>query len=147
MFLDRVDASVGRVILDQLEEYLQTSDAQVVVAQLRVLDGAIARIPIGATAHAHRKCRIMANFAVVVPSRADIPTHEPWLAGITAALDQGVEGAYVNFVGDEGPDRVNAAYPGTTWHRPVEIKRRYDPANLFHLNQNIPPVEAPGRSA
>ena len=48
-------------------------------------------------------------------------------------------GAYVNFLGDEGPDRVRQAYPGPTWDRLVEIKRRYDPGNLFRLNQNIPP--------
>ena len=40
---------------------------------------------------------------------------------------------------DEGPERVRDAYPGSTWERLTEIKARYDPANLFHLNQNIPP--------
>ncbi len=42
---------------------------------------------------------------------------------------------------DEGPERVRAAYPGATWDQLAEIKRRYDPTNLFHLNQNIPPSE------
>ena len=45
----------------------------------------------------------------------------------------------MNFVGDEGPERVRAAYPGTTWDRLRQIKRRYDPDNVFHLNQNVPP--------
>jgi FAD/FMN-containing dehydrogenase len=54
-------------------------------------------------------------------------------------LDQGEPGAYVNFIGDEGAERVRAAYPGPTWDRLREIKRRYDPTNLFRLNQNIPP--------
>jgi FAD/FMN-containing dehydrogenase len=45
----------------------------------------------------------------------------------------------VNFLADEGPDRVRAAYPDETWDRLVEIKRRYDPTNLFRLNQNIAP--------
>jgi FAD/FMN-containing dehydrogenase len=140
MFLDHVDEVVARVILDRLDEHLRMTNAEVVVAQLRVLGGAIGRVSSEATAYAHRKNRIMANFAVMVPSRADIPAHEAWLAGISAALDQGVEGAYVNFVGDEGRDRVSAAYPGATWQRLAEIKRRYDPTNLFHLNQNIPPA-------
>jgi NagD protein len=45
-----------------------------------------------------------------------------------------------NFLGDEGETRVRDAYPGPTWDRLVEIKRRYDPTNLFRLNQNIPPA-------
>jgi NagD protein len=45
-----------------------------------------------------------------------------------------------NFLGDEGEARVRDAYPGPTWDRLVEIKRRYDPTNLFRLNQNIPPA-------
>jgi FAD/FMN-containing dehydrogenase len=50
----------------------------------------------------------------------------------------------VNFVGDEGPERVRAAYPGSTWDRLVTIKRSYDPNNVFRVNQNIPPaIEEP----
>jgi FAD/FMN-containing dehydrogenase len=49
------------------------------------------------------------------------------------------KGAYVNFLGNEGETRIRAAYPGFTWQRLTEIKREYDPDNLFHLNQNIPP--------
>ena len=54
-------------------------------------------------------------------------------------------GAYVNFLGDEGEARVRAAYPGATWDRLAPIKRRYDPDNLFRLNQNIPPATRPAR--
>lgn len=59
----------------------------------------------------------------------------------TAALHQGDSGAYVNFLGDEGPERVRSAYPRATWERLAEIKARYDPTNFFHLNQNILPVK------
>ena len=52
-------------------------------------------------------------------------------------------GVYVNFLGDEGADRVREAYPGPTWDRLVEVKRRYDPGNLFRRNQNIPPGPGP----
>jgi FAD/FMN-containing dehydrogenase len=49
-------------------------------------------------------------------------------------------GGYVNQLdADEGPDRVRAAYAPRTWTRLVTLKRRYDPDNVFHLNQNIPP--------
>ena len=53
-----------------------------------------------------------------------------------------MEGAYVNFVGDEGEEGVRAAYPGKTWDRLATLKARYDPTNLFRLNQNIPPARA-----
>ena len=55
------------------------------------------------------------------------------------ALRQDDTAAYVNFLGDEGEERIRAAYPGDTWDRLVDVKRRYDPTNLFRLNQNIPP--------
>ena len=57
-----------------------------------------------------------------------------------AALRQSDDGMYVNFVGDEGEAAVRAAYPGATWERLAQAKRRYDPGNLFRLNQNIPPA-------
>ena len=48
----------------------------------------------------------------------------------------------MSYVGDEDEASVRAAYPGKTWDRLVELKRRYDPTNLFRLNQNIPPAGA-----
>ncbi len=51
-----------------------------------------------------------------------------WVAEFAAALRQGDTAAYVNFLADEGEARVRAAYPGATWDRLSEIKRRYDPA-------------------
>ena len=61
----------------------------------------------------------------------------------TPALDQGDPSAYVNFLGEEGPDRVRAAYPGTTWDRLAGVKARYDPDNFFRLNQNVRPAARP----
>ena len=54
--------------------------------------------------------------------------------------DEGSDGAYVGFLGDEGEARVRAAYPGATWDRLAAVKRRYDPENVFRLNQNVPPA-------
>jgi hypothetical protein len=66
--------------------------------------------------------------------------HEAWVTGLASALRQGDPGVYVNFLGDEGEGRVREAYPGSTWDRLAAIKARYDPTNLFRLNQNIPPA-------
>ena len=56
------------------------------------------------------------------------------------ALNHGDVERYVNSLGDEGAARVRVAYPGSTWDRLAAIKARYDPTNLFRLNQNIPPA-------
>jgi FAD/FMN-containing dehydrogenase len=135
MFLDRVDAEVAGTIM----EHLQASDAAMRVVQLRALGGAMARVPVEATAFAHRHSRIMANVASFYEGPADRDRRQAWVDGLAAALHQGDDGAYVNFLGDEGPGRVRQAYPGPTWDRLVEVKRRYDPGNLFRRNQNIPP--------
>jgi len=136
MFIDHVDRGVAEAMLG----YLDASDSPMRVAQLRALGGAYARVPVDATAYAHRSSRIMVNVAAFHDgSDADRNARQAWVDKFARALGQGDEAAYVNFLSDEGPERVHAAYPGTTWDRLVEIKRRYDPANLFHLNQNIPP--------
>jgi FAD/FMN-containing dehydrogenase len=140
LFLDYVDRDVAEVIVDRVEDHMRTSNAQMAVAQLRVLGGAMARVPVDATAFAHRSSRIMVNLAALVGDRADLPAHEPWLDAFMSAIRQGDGGAYVNFISDEGDARIRDAYPGRTWDRLAEIKRRYDPTNLFRRNQNIPPA-------
>jgi len=135
MFMDTVDRQMADTIMEQL----QASDAPVRAVQLRALGGAMARVPVEATAFAHRHSRIMANVAAFYEGPADRDRRQAWVDGAAAALQQGDEGAYVNFLGDEGPERVRRAYPGSTWDRLVEVKRRYDPDNLFRRNHNIPP--------
>ena len=137
MFIDKVDRGVAETIL----EHLNASTAMLRVAQLRVLGGAMARIPVEATAFAHRRSRIMVNCAAICERREDMPKHAPWVTNFAAALRQGDGGAYVNFLAEEGAARVRAAYPGSTWDRLRAIKAQYDPTNLFRLNQNIPPSE------
>jgi FAD/FMN-containing dehydrogenase len=135
MFLDGFDRGAAETVV----QHLQASTAPMAVAQLRVLGGAMARVPADATAFAHRDRPIMAGIGAVYEHAADRPAHDAWADGFAAAL-RGGPGVYVNFLSDEGPERVREAYPGPTWDRLVEVKRRYDPHNLFHRNQNIPPA-------
>jgi hypothetical protein len=136
MFMDRVDSEVAETMLD----HLRSSDAVMRVVQLRALGGAYARVPADATAYAHRSSPIMANVAAFHDGTdADRANRQAWVDELSRALNQGDDGAYVNFLTDEGPERVRAAYPGSTWDRLVGVKRKYDPTNLFRLNQNIPP--------
>jgi FAD/FMN-containing dehydrogenase len=136
LFLDTVDRGVAERIL----EHLRVSTALMPVAQLRVLGGAMARVPAEATAFAHRTSRIMLNLAAVYAAPDEAPVHEVWVTKAAAALRQADAGAYVNFLADEGEERIRAAYPGRTWDRLAAIKHQYDPINLFRLNQNIPPA-------
>ena len=136
MFVDDIDGSTA----DDILEHLGASTAQMAVAQLRVLGGAMARVPAEATAFAHRERGIMVNVATIYERAEDRPVHERWVEGLATAVRRGETGVYVNFLGDEGEARVREAYPGATWDRLAAIKARYDPTNLFRYNQNIPPA-------
>jgi FAD/FMN-containing dehydrogenase len=135
MFLDSIDRSGAEAIV----EGLQAATAPMAVTQLRVLGGAMARVPADATAFAHRESRILANVAAMYERPEERPVHQAWVDGLAAELRQGETGAYVGFLGDEGEERVRAAYPGGSWERLQAVKARYDPTNLFRLNQNVPP--------
>jgi hypothetical protein len=136
MFLDRVDRETAETIVD----FLESSDATLRAAQLRVLGGEMARIPVEATAFAHRHSRIMAVLVNFYDGTLeDRSRRQAWVDDFAKAIDQGQDGAYVNFLMDEGAARVRSAYPGPTWDRLVAAKRRYDPTNMFRHNQNIPP--------
>ncbi len=133
MFVDQVDRSVAEIILNRL----QASNASMAVTQLRVLGGAMARVPVDATAFAHRKSKIMANLAALYQQPDEKETHEAWVNEFAKTIQQSDKGAYVNFLADVDEAQVRAAYPGSTWERLCQIKIKYDPTNLFHLNQNI----------
>jgi FAD/FMN-containing dehydrogenase len=138
LFMDAVDHATAQAIVD----HLHASTAMMAVAQLRFLGGAMARVPAEATAFAHRGRRIMVNVAALYQQPDEAARHTAWVDDFAAAITQGEPAAYVNFLADEGPARVRQAYPGPTWDRLAAIKQRYDPTNLFRLNQNIPPASA-----
>jgi FAD/FMN-containing dehydrogenase len=137
-FVDSVDRSAAEAILEQLE----ASTAQMAAVQLRVLGGAMARVPADATAFAHRDRRIMVNPAAMYEQPDERPVHEEWISNLAESVGDGKPGGYVGFLGDDDEASVREAYPGPTWDRLAEIKRRYDPTNLFRLNQNIPPAKS-----
>ncbi len=137
LFMNRIGIAEAQQIIDTLT----ASDAVFRVTQIRVLGGAVARVPADATAYAHRSAPIMVNVAAFWTTPEDRIKQEKWIAEYAAALRQEEAGAYVNFLGAEPPERVRAAYPGATWERLRRVKRDYDPANLFRLNQNIVPAE------
>jgi FAD/FMN-containing dehydrogenase len=136
MFIDHVDRGTAATILGQLD----ASDAPLRAAQLRVLGGAMARVPADATAFAHRSSRIMVNLAAFYEGEADRVHKQAWVDGFAKAVDQGDRAAYVNFINEDGPASVAAAYPPSTLERLARVKARYDPTNLFRRNHNVAPA-------
>jgi FAD/FMN-containing dehydrogenase len=116
---------------------LPSPHAEVFIAHL---GGAIARVPNDATAYAHRDAEFVLNIHGHWTDPADDEAGVAWTRSLfDAVTPYATGGAYVNFLSDEGPERVQDAYPPSVWSRLVEVKRRYDPENVFRLNQNIPP--------
>jgi FAD/FMN-containing dehydrogenase len=139
LMLDSVDLAAA----ERIVESVAGAGAMMAVTQLRVLGGAMARVPADATAFAHRGSRIMANVAAMYMADEDRDRLAGWVEDLAAGLHQGDDAAYVGFLDDEGEDRVRAAYPGATWDRLTEVKAQYDPDNVFRLNQNVPPARTP----
>lgn len=137
LFFDTFD----RALAERVLERLRSSTALMSVAQLRVLGGAMARVPVEATAFAHRQRRLMAAIGAIYEDPAETPAHTAWAEALAADLRQGEPGVYVNFLADEDPARRREAYPGPTWERLAAVKARYDPTNLFRHNHNIPPEQ------
>jgi FAD/FMN-containing dehydrogenase len=135
-FADSLEPGGAEAILEQLPQ----STAMMKAVQLRVLGGALARVPADATAFPHRGHRLFVNVAAMYVDPGEKETHDAWVTGLAGRLSDGGSGGYAGFFGDEDEATVRAAYPGPTWNRLREIKRRYDPDNLFHLNHNIPPA-------
>jgi FAD/FMN-containing dehydrogenase len=140
MFVDTVDRRAVETMVDHLE----AATATMAVTQMRVLGGAVARVSPGATAYAHRESRVMVTVAAIYERDEERVVHQAWVDALAGVLRQRDAGAYVGFLGDEGEERVRAAYPASTWNRLAAIKARYDPDNLFRLNQNIPPAAGGG---
>jgi FAD/FMN-containing dehydrogenase len=107
----------------------------------------MARIATDASAFAYRRRRLMVNVAATYRTHEDTARLIEWVTDSHSALCEGAVGAHVSFLGEEGESRVRDAYPEPTHRRLATIKRRYDPTNLFRLNQNIAPAGFGPRSA
>lgn len=104
------------------------------------LEGAVNRVGADATAFTQRNAAFVMNLVGTWPDPADTTTNVDWVRATYDAVAPHSEAApYINFMGDETSDHVRAAYRGDTYARLVALKRKYDPENLFRLNQNIRP--------
>jgi FAD/FMN-containing dehydrogenase len=127
-------------LLDTVVDYagrLPTPECEIFIAHL---GGAIGRVPVDATAYPHRD----AEFLVNIHTRWRDPAQDDECIGWARALFEAAKpmatgGVYVNFMPDDEADRVDGAY-GANRQRLAALKAKYDPGNLFRLNQNIQPA-------
>ncbi|HET6697535.1 MAG TPA: FAD-binding oxidoreductase [Nocardioidaceae bacterium] len=104
------------------------------------IDGATSRVPEDATPFAYRNGGWAGVIVGVDPDPANREAITRWCKDYWTELHPtSAGGAYVNFMMDEGDERVRASYRGN-FDRLAEVKRRYDPDNFLHINQNIPPA-------
>ncbi len=141
MFLDELDERAAATIFERM----QAQPSPMAAAQIRVLGGAMARVPPDATSFAHRERRMMVTFSAGYQDLGQADSHEAWVADMLTAMRPAAHDVHVSFLGEEGPARIHEAYPDETYGRLVAIKRRYDPTNLFRVNQNIVPDGWAGR--
>src|SRR5919204_878694 len=106
MFVKSLDRPRNEVMLERLN----ASTASVRAVQIRILGGAIDRVPVDATAYAHRQRRMLLNIATFYETADDAPVRQAWVDDLWHRLQDGTPGAYVNFLGDEGMARVREAY-------------------------------------
>jgi FAD binding domain/Berberine and berberine like len=107
---------------------------------LHNMEGAVSRVPTTATAFSHRSARFFFDAASAWTHAAEDADHRAWVSSLWTALRSDASGVYVNFLEEEGERRVRSAYGPATYRRLAELKARYDPDNLFRLNQNVPPA-------
>jgi FAD/FMN-containing dehydrogenase len=107
------------------------------------IDGAVHDVPGDATAFGHRDARFAAVIAGMWPDPADNEANIRWVRDYHAAIaPYSQAGGYVNFAAADDQDKVAENY-GANYARLVEVKRRYDPGNVFRVNQNIRPLPVP----
>jgi FAD/FMN-containing dehydrogenase len=136
LFMDTLDDAA----IDEILARHAAPSTPMAMTQIRILGGAMGRVAADATAFAHRDANVMVMIIAPFEDAAELPVHAAWTQAYFDALQPKATGVYSNFLENEGEARIRDAYPTETYRRLVEVKRRYDPTNLFRLNQNIRPI-------
>jgi FAD/FMN-containing dehydrogenase len=127
--------------IDVLVEHAATSPSPSGRLGLVALGGAVSRVPEAATAVGHRDAAFTLEAVTDWTDREDAERHVRWTRDLWTALRPfAARGIYVNFLHGDESAGARAAYSPDAWERLVAVKGRYDPTNLFRLNQNIPPA-------
>ncbi|HEX6937077.1 MAG TPA: FAD-binding oxidoreductase [Actinomycetes bacterium] len=104
--------------------------------------GAVARVPDDETAFGERDAPFNVHYLTMWEDPADDERNIAYTREISTAMKPWTTGRlYLNMIGDEGPERVRAAYGPAKWARLRALKKTWDPDNVFRHNQNIPPAD------
>jgi FAD/FMN-containing dehydrogenase len=127
--------------IDSLIEMYPAAPSLRSIFVLQQVGGAIARIPAEQSAYTNRDAALDAFPVSIWIDPAQDEPNVAWASAIYEAMRPfGTNGVYVNNLGDEGEDRVRAAY-GANYRRLAALKRKFDPMNLFRANQNVRPAD------
>jgi FAD/FMN-containing dehydrogenase len=109
--------------------------------QVRILGGAVKRGDARGAAFAQRDRGALILAVVYGYDEADAARHVAWTNQLYEAMRPYGTGAYLGFMMEDGQERIGEVYPPATLERLRQVKRRYDPTNVFHHNLNIEPAE------
>jgi FAD/FMN-containing dehydrogenase len=103
------------------------------------MGGAVSRVGEDETAFHNRGAGHTFNITASTADEEGFGAERAWVRDFHGAVEPHGEGVYVNFLMDEGEERIRRAYGERKWGRLRALKRRYDPDNVFRINQNVPP--------
>jgi FAD/FMN-containing dehydrogenase len=127
-------------VIDTIVTHAGRMTSPLSAVQIHHLGGAVSRVGEDETAFSHRDAPYAFSVVSAWPDPQDAHRHIAWTRAFSAVMEPFSQGGvYMNFLGDEGDERVRAAYGAATYDRLVDLKTTYDPTNLFCLNQNIRP--------
>jgi hypothetical protein len=127
-------------IIDITVEHSSKIDSPLTSFPIWQLGGAVSRVSDDDSAFTGRSAGFTYNIGGCTQTEAGFDAERDWVRGFWSALEPWHQGVYVNFLGDEGADRVRQAYGSTKYERLQALKRVWDPDNFFRINQNIPPA-------
>ncbi|HET6373038.1 MAG TPA: FAD-binding oxidoreductase [Candidatus Polarisedimenticolia bacterium] len=128
-------------LIDVLEEAVRTLPGPQCEIFVANLGGAINRVAADATAYPHRNVEFVMNVHVRWSTAAEDGAHIAWGRKMyDAAAPFATGGVYVNFMPEDEQQRVKAGAYGRNFEKLAKLKAKYDPANLFRLNQNVQPA-------
>ncbi len=125
--------------IDEIHTYalsMESAESEIFIPHM---EGAPSRISPEATAFPHRTTPFVLNIHTRWRDEEEDQANINWAKKFHDATRPYSQGVYVNFLSEEGADRVREAYTEKVWERLVETKRKWDPENVFRMNQNIAP--------